>query len=80
VEVQLHYFLTSALDGSMRPVPYAERHIPTEEATNTPSIGNRMGPRANLNANALAVAYRGGVFKPPTFKRFDKAEPNSYFR
>jgi len=50
VEVQLHTFLTSALDGGECQVSRPGRFTPTERAPGTLWIGGWVGPRVILDA------------------------------
>jgi hypothetical protein len=50
VEVQLHSFLTSALDGDEWSASRLVRFIPTERAPGTHCIGGWVDPRAVLDA------------------------------
>jgi hypothetical protein len=50
VEVLLHAFLTSALDGGEWSASRPGRFTPRERAPGTHSIGGWVGPRAVLNA------------------------------
>jgi hypothetical protein len=49
VEVQLHGFLTSTLDGGERSASRPGRFIPTERVPSTHWIGGWVGPRASLD-------------------------------
>jgi hypothetical protein len=50
VEVWLHAFLTSALDGGERSASRPDRFTPRERAAGTHWIGGWVGPRAFLDA------------------------------
>jgi hypothetical protein len=52
VEVQLHAFLTSALDGGECSTSCLGRFTPRERALGTHWIGGWVGPRAGLDAVA----------------------------
>jgi len=52
VEVQLHAFLISALDGGEWSASHSSRFIPGERAPGTQWIGGWFGPRASLEAVA----------------------------
>jgi hypothetical protein len=49
VEVQLHAFLTSALDGGEWSASRSDRFTPRERAPGTHWIGGWVGPRAVLD-------------------------------
>jgi hypothetical protein len=50
VELQLHAFLTSALDGGEWPASIPGRFVPRERALGTYWRGGCVGPRADLDA------------------------------
>jgi hypothetical protein len=50
VKVQLHAFLTSALDGGEWSASHHGRFTPRERAPGTHWIGGWVGPRAGLDA------------------------------
>jgi hypothetical protein len=53
VEVQLHAFLTSELDGGEWSASRPGRFTPRERAPGTHWIGGWVGPRADLDAVAM---------------------------
>jgi hypothetical protein len=72
VEVQLHAFLTSALDGGDWSASRPGRFAPTERAPGTHWIGGCVGPRAVLDAVQMNKCHFCGtqryssVFGNPT--------------
>jgi len=74
VEVKLHAFLTSALDGGDWSASRPSRFTPKEIPHGIVLIGGLVGPRAGLNP----VAKRGNTFPSPARNRTTVVQPVAY--